>query len=303
MSENTPRRPSPSLVISMIALLVAMSGTAMALQRNSVKSQHIKNGQVGTADLGKNAVRGNRLANDTVKGKHVRDDSLTGADIDESTLVGGGPGAPPSGPAGGGLTGNYPNPGIKNNSITGTQVRDGTLTGDDIFPSSLGGSDLAANSIDSGHIKPDNVRGVDVNEASLGEVPRADTLDGHRDTFFGRRESSAAIGANGSLVASHSTEAGGFAAFREAEGRYFIRFPHSVGNWMPTVTPNRAIVHVNTLLCGNADPFGSVGTACEDKPSSFPSNSTVLVSTFRYGSTTRVDTQFWLSLSQMNAPY
>ena len=44
-------------VTSMIALLVALSGTALALQNNTVRSRHIVNGQVRTPDLGKLFVR------------------------------------------------------------------------------------------------------------------------------------------------------------------------------------------------------------------------------------------------------
>jgi hypothetical protein len=44
-------------VTSMIALLVALSGTALALQNNSVKSRHIANGHVRAADFGPITVR------------------------------------------------------------------------------------------------------------------------------------------------------------------------------------------------------------------------------------------------------
>lgn len=39
-------------VTSMMALLVALSGTALALQNNSVKSRHIADGHVRAADIG-----------------------------------------------------------------------------------------------------------------------------------------------------------------------------------------------------------------------------------------------------------
>jgi hypothetical protein len=44
-------------VTSMIALLVALSGTALALQDNTVKSRHIDNGHVRSPDLGALKVR------------------------------------------------------------------------------------------------------------------------------------------------------------------------------------------------------------------------------------------------------
>jgi hypothetical protein len=52
------RRPSPALVISVIALCVALAGTAGALPgRNSVKSNDIARGAVRARDLGGVAVR------------------------------------------------------------------------------------------------------------------------------------------------------------------------------------------------------------------------------------------------------
>lgn len=52
-------------VVSVIALFVAMGGTsfaAVALSRNSVRSAHIKNGQVKRADLARNAVTSHKVA-------------------------------------------------------------------------------------------------------------------------------------------------------------------------------------------------------------------------------------------------
>jgi hypothetical protein len=44
-------RPSPALVISLISLFVAMGGTAWALANNSVRSRHIVNDAVTSADI------------------------------------------------------------------------------------------------------------------------------------------------------------------------------------------------------------------------------------------------------------
>jgi hypothetical protein len=52
-------KPSPAMVVALIALFLALGGTsfaAVALTKNSVLSKHIRNGQVKRADLGANAV-------------------------------------------------------------------------------------------------------------------------------------------------------------------------------------------------------------------------------------------------------
>ncbi len=57
MKRITTLRPSPALVVALVALFAALSGTAMALHgRNSVNSGDIKRGQVKTSDLHAGAV-------------------------------------------------------------------------------------------------------------------------------------------------------------------------------------------------------------------------------------------------------
>src|SRR4029450_11729727 len=113
-------------VIGYLALFLTLSiGTAWALERNSVRSKHIVNGEVKTVDLGPDSVTGAKVAddslgaaaigenavgfseldaaafnadiaeqgaafgipNDAIQGFEVEDDTLTDADVDESTLA------------------------------------------------------------------------------------------------------------------------------------------------------------------------------------------------------------------------
>jgi hypothetical protein len=69
-----PRRPSPALVISLIALFVALGGTgyaALSLPKNSVGAKQLK----------KNAVTGSKIKKNAVTSSKVKNHSLTGADI------------------------------------------------------------------------------------------------------------------------------------------------------------------------------------------------------------------------------
>jgi hypothetical protein len=74
-----PRRPSPALILAFVALLAALSGSAVALPGK---------GSVDSGDLKRAAVHRSDLAAGAVTGRKVRDDSLTGADLDERTLAG-----------------------------------------------------------------------------------------------------------------------------------------------------------------------------------------------------------------------
>ena len=81
------RRPSPAMAVAFIALLAALSGTAVALPgKNTVDSGDIKKGAVKASDIGRNAVTRPKIRNGAVNSQKVGDDSLTGADINESTL-------------------------------------------------------------------------------------------------------------------------------------------------------------------------------------------------------------------------
>jgi hypothetical protein len=79
--------PSPAMAVAFVALLAALSGTAIALPgTGSVDSGDIKNNVIRSKDIRNNNVRSGDIRNGTLTGGDVRNDSLTGADINESTL-------------------------------------------------------------------------------------------------------------------------------------------------------------------------------------------------------------------------
>jgi hypothetical protein len=81
------RRPSPALAVAFVALLAALSGTAVALPgKNTVDSGDIKKNAVRSADIKNGGVTSADLRNNGVTSADVRDNALTGTDIDESSL-------------------------------------------------------------------------------------------------------------------------------------------------------------------------------------------------------------------------
>jgi hypothetical protein len=87
MTRFFSRRPSPAMAVAFIALLAALSGTAVALPgKNTVDSGDLKRNSVKAADIARNAVTGPKIRNGAVTAAKVRNNSLTGADINESTL-------------------------------------------------------------------------------------------------------------------------------------------------------------------------------------------------------------------------
>jgi hypothetical protein len=71
------RRPSPAMIVALVALVCALTGTAWAaLGKNSVGTKQLKNGAVSTAKIKKEAVTA----------KKVKKHSLTGQNIDLGSL-------------------------------------------------------------------------------------------------------------------------------------------------------------------------------------------------------------------------
>jgi len=89
MTRNTRSfRISPALVISCVALFLALTGSALAvgIAKNSVRSAQIVDGTVRTVDLRDSAVTTPKIAESAVDSSKVADDSLTIADLGDNSV-------------------------------------------------------------------------------------------------------------------------------------------------------------------------------------------------------------------------
>jgi hypothetical protein len=82
------RRPSPALVISLIALFVSLSGVSYGVATGFIDSREIKNNQVRSVDLRNNDIRTRDLRNNEVRGRDVRNSTIRGADVGLNSLTG-----------------------------------------------------------------------------------------------------------------------------------------------------------------------------------------------------------------------
>ena len=88
MKSFLSRRPSPALVISLIALFVSLSGVSYGLATGSIDSREIKNNQVRSVDLRNNDIRTRDLRNNEVRGRDIRNSTVQGGDVALNTLTG-----------------------------------------------------------------------------------------------------------------------------------------------------------------------------------------------------------------------
>jgi hypothetical protein len=129
-SKTRSFRISPALVISCLALFMALAGSAFAagvVAKNSVRSAQIVDGTVRTVDLHDGAVNSAK----------VTDNSLTAADLAPNA----------AGPEE-----------IAENAVSSSKVAPDSLTSSDLGPNSVTSSEIADNSVSSADIAPDSVR-------------------------------------------------------------------------------------------------------------------------------------------------
>ena len=90
------RRPSPSMAVSVLALVVASTGTSYAT--GLIGSSDIKNNSVSSVDLKNRTIKGKDVRTGAIGAKQVKDGSLRSRDFKAGQLPAGAQG--PAGPAG-----------------------------------------------------------------------------------------------------------------------------------------------------------------------------------------------------------
>jgi hypothetical protein len=87
-------RPSPAMVVALLALIVALGGSAYAakkigskqLKKNAVTTKKIKNGAVTGSKIANNAVTTGKIANNAVTTGKIADNAVTAGKIAGATL-------------------------------------------------------------------------------------------------------------------------------------------------------------------------------------------------------------------------
>lgn len=87
--KNRSYRPSPALIISCVALFLALSGSALAVgtAKNSVRSAQIVDGSVRTVDLRDNAVNAQKIAPDAVGSEEIAENAIESPEVAPESLT------------------------------------------------------------------------------------------------------------------------------------------------------------------------------------------------------------------------
>jgi hypothetical protein len=85
MTRLLSKRPSPAMIVALLALFVALGGSSYAAVK--IGARDITRGAVGTRAIANNSIGSVDIHNAAVSGIDVKDDSLTNADIDNTNLT------------------------------------------------------------------------------------------------------------------------------------------------------------------------------------------------------------------------
>lgn len=128
-------RPSPALIISCVALFLALSGSALAvgIAKNSVRSPQIADGSVRTVDLRDNAVNPQKIAADAVGSEEIAENAVESPEVAPESLT---------------------SQDLGTASVTSSEIADEALTSEDLGPNSVGSSELQAGAVRASELGP-----------------------------------------------------------------------------------------------------------------------------------------------------
>lgn len=137
-SKTRSFRPSPAIIIACLALILALTGSAIAagVAKNSVRSAQIVDGTVRTLDIHDGAVNSAKVSDDSLVAGDLAPDSVGTSEIAENAVS-----SPEVAPDS--LTAND----LAANSVTSSEVADQSLTANDLGPDSVGPSELQSASV------------------------------------------------------------------------------------------------------------------------------------------------------------
>jgi hypothetical protein len=143
MTSKSKFRPSPAIVISCLALFLALTGSAFAVSKANIRSAQIVNGTVRTVDLRDSAVNSAKIADATVTANDLGTDSVGSGEIAKDAVN----------------SDEIAENAVKADEIApeavaSSEVANQSLTQDDLGPNSVGSSELQAGAVRASELGP-----------------------------------------------------------------------------------------------------------------------------------------------------
>lgn len=136
MTRNRKFRPSPAMIVSCVALFLALTGSALAVGKDTVRSAQIVDATIRTVDLRDEAVKSAKVADGTLTADDLGTDSVGTDEIAENAVA-----SPEVAPDS--LTAADLGPA----SVASSEVADQSLNATDLGPSSAGSSEIQSGAI------------------------------------------------------------------------------------------------------------------------------------------------------------
>ena len=182
MTSKSKFRPSPALVISCVALFLALVGTAIAAPKLAIRSAQIVNGTVRTVDLRDNAVQSVKIADAAVTAVDLATDSVGEDEIAKDAVK---------------------SDEIAKDAVKADEIAENAVASPEVAPDSLTAGDFAANSVGSSEVVDQSLTQADLGTNSVGETEvAADAISADELTTVTLRNNSdtLAAGQNGAVA-------------------------------------------------------------------------------------------------------
>lgn len=130
------RRISPALVISCLALFLALAGSALALPKNTVRSAQIVDATIRTVDIRDQAVNSAKVAEQSLTANDLATDSVGNEEIAENAVA---------------------SSEVAPDSLTAADLGAASVSSSEVTDQSLGSVDLANNSVGPTEVATDAI--------------------------------------------------------------------------------------------------------------------------------------------------
>ncbi|MCB0871420.1 MAG: hypothetical protein KDB52_11360 [Solirubrobacterales bacterium] len=180
MDQLMQARPSPSMAVALVALFIALAGTAFGgpkkgeeLPKNSVGTEQLKEGAVKTSDLGRNSVVASVIKPNAVDTTDLKPGAVTATDLAPKSVTTGtiGPGAVlPGTIAPGAVT----ETALAAAAVSAGKIKDQAITETKIGPGAVTAPAIGPEAITSGKIGPEAIIASKIEAGAIIESKIAD---------------------------------------------------------------------------------------------------------------------------------